>query len=275
LGTNPWNGDRLFSRCMDVKDRRGLRRGRVPVVAAVLAAVVAACSGSPLESIGLRSSGWINEPTVPTTVPVVTTTPTVVAIDRLQWANDDIETANLDDHDALLAEVFSRREGDRFIQASRFEIAVALPELTFPDRAPNGAEWVSSQLVFDNNGSLADDPTAAFGIWSAEPYTRSRSVAQMAVLRVATDIEAANQLASGEGDLTCERFADRTAAQCEVLTVGDRPTWLLSQAGGSTLVWYDGPHRYELFGRSFVPSGVLRDMSAGMVPFGSIVGEAS
>ncbi|HUG08537.1 MAG TPA: hypothetical protein VMP13_06550 [Acidimicrobiia bacterium] len=246
-----------------------------PVLSMALAAALVACGGSPLESIGLRSSEWINEPTVPTTVPVVTTTPTVVAIDRLQWANDDIDTENLGDHTALLAEVFSRREGDRFIQASRYEIAVVLPELTFPDRAPNGAEWVSSQLVFDNDGSLADDPTAAFGIWSAEPYSRSRSVAQMLVLRVATDIEAANQLASGEGDLSCERFADRTVAQCEVLTIGDRPSWLLSQAGGSTLVWYEGPHRYELFGRSFVPSGVLRDISAGMVPFGSIVGEAS
>lgn len=241
----------------------------------VLAAGLVACGGSPLESIGQRSSDWINEPTVPTTVAVVTTAPTVVPVGRLQWANDDIENGSLDDPAGLLAEVFSRREGDRFIQASRFEIAAALPEITFPDRAPNGAEWVSSQLVFDNDGSLADDPTAAFGIWSTEPYTRSRSVAQMIVLRVATDVDAANELASGEGDPTCDRFADRTAAQCQVLTVDDRPTWLLTQAGGSTLVWYHGPHRYELFGRSFVPSGILRDMSAGMIPLSSIAGESS
>ncbi|MDX1748473.1 MAG: hypothetical protein R3324_21270, partial [Halobacteriales archaeon] len=89
----------------------------------ILAALLlASCGGSPLESIGLRSSEWINEPTVPTTIRVTTTTPVVVDVGQLEWANDDIETEDLDDRDALLAEVFSRREGDRFIQASRFEI---------------------------------------------------------------------------------------------------------------------------------------------------------
>lgn len=241
----------------------------------VVAAAVTSCSGSPLESIGQRSSEWINEPTVATTQASETTTPTVVPVGRLLWANDEIETANLGDYDALLAEVFERREGDRFVQASRYEIAAALPEIAFPDKAPTGAEWVSSQLVFDNDGSLATDPSAAFGIWSAEPYTRSRSVAQMIVLTVNTDVDAANELASGEADLTCERFADRTAAQCELMTIGDRSTWMLSQSSGATLVWYEGTYRYELFGRSFVPSGILRDMSGSMIPLASIVDESS
>lgn len=249
--------------------------GLVSLLVVVLAAGLSACAGSPLESIGQRSSDWINEPTVPTTISVVTTTPTVVSAARLQWANDEIETARLDDRDALLAEVFARREGDRFVQASREEIVVALPEISFPDKAPNGAEWVSSQLVFDNDGSLANDTSAAFGIWSTEPYTRSRSVAQMVVLRVATDVDAANELASGEADLSCQRFDERTAAQCEVLTIDDRPTWLLTQSSGAILVWYEGPYRYELFGRSFVPSAVLRDMSSGMVPLATIAGASS
>ncbi|MCZ6456505.1 MAG: hypothetical protein O6650_04570, partial [Actinobacteria bacterium] len=118
----------------------------------------------------------------------------------LQWSNDAIVTENLADPEALIAEVFARREGDRFIQASRAEIAAALPLVRFPADVPYGAEWVSSQLVIENSGELSDDPSAAFGIWSAEPYSRSRSVAQMAVLRIAIDKETATELALGGGD---------------------------------------------------------------------------
>lgn len=252
---------------------RPLRFRRVALAAVTL--VVTACGGSPLESLGLRSSDWINEPTVPTTIAVVTTTPTVIASDNLQWANDEIETANLGDHDALLAEVFDRREGDRFIQASRYEIAAALPEISFPAVVPTAAKWVSSQLVFDNDGSLALDPTVAFGIWSAEPYTRSRSVAQMMVLRVATDPEAADEVASGEVDASCARFAERSTQECELLTIADRPTWVLDAASGATVIWFDGQYRYELFGRSFVPIDVLEDMVAAMDSISLTVEESS
>jgi hypothetical protein len=249
-----------------------LRLGLVGMVAAL---ALAGCGGSPLESLGLRSSDWINEPTVPTTVKVVTTTPTIVSSDTLLWANDEIETESLDDVDALLEEVFARRQGDRFIQASRFEIAVALDGVTFPGMVPAGAEWVSSQLVFDNDGTVSDDPSAAFGIWSAEPYSRSRSVAQMVVLKVATDMETASRLATGEVAPTCALFSDRTTEQCEVVTVGSRATWILGGSSGSTLIWFDGPYRYELFGRSFVPIGTLRGMSDDMVPLASIETESS
>lgn len=237
--------------------------------------VLAACGGSPLESIGQRSSDWINEPTVPTTVPVLTTTPTIIPSNQLQWANDEIGTDDLDD-EALIAAVFARREGDRFIQASRFEIAAALDGVSFPAEAPSGAEWVSSQLVVDNDGTLANDPSAAFGIWSAEPYSRSRSVAQMIVMRVALDQEAADEVSSGENEASCARFSDRTTDQCEIITIGDRPTWVLTASGGgSTVIWFESPYRYELFGRSFVPLDVLQDMSTTMVPLDSIAGESS
>jgi hypothetical protein len=255
--------------------RRGpMSSGSRRVLSVVVLMALAACGENPLESIGSRSSDWINEPTVPTTVAVVTTTPTVVAADRLKWANDGIESANLDDQAAVIQEVFGRREGDRFIQASRFEIAAALPEVAFPGLAPSGAEWVSSQLVIDNDGTVASDPSAAFGIWSAEPYTRSRSVAQMAVMRVSTDPVAAEEVAS-EPEPTCERFDDRTADECEVIRIGDRPTWLLGETGGSTLIWFNREYRYELFGRSFVPVPILREMSAQMRPLASLTDAAS
>jgi hypothetical protein len=252
------------------RDSRGLMSARLRLVAfGLLAVALAACGGSPLESLGHRSSEWINEPTVPTTIAVVSTTPTVTPTGRLQWANDEIETPNLEDQDAVLADVFARREGDRFIQASRYEIAATMPELAFPGVVPSAAQWVSSQLVFDNDGSLAIDPTVAFGIWSAEPYSRSRSVAQMMVLRVATDPVAADEVASGETEPSCARFSDRSTEQCDLLTIADRPTWVLDAASGATMIWFDGQYRYELFGRSFVPLDILEDMVAAMEPFGS------
>jgi hypothetical protein len=238
-------------------------------VSIIVALATTACGGLPLESIGLRSSDWINEPTVPTTVGPPPTTPIVVSAEDLRWANDEIVTESLEDPAGLLAEVFARRQGDRFVQASRFEIAIALPDVAFPQQAPPGAEWVSSQLVFDNDGSLADDPSAAFGIWSAEPYSRSRSVAQMAVLRVSNDPETANELASGAAP-SCALFAERTTEECEIIAVGTRATWLLTATSGSTLIWFDGPYRYELFGRSFVSLTALKDMSEVTVPLQSI-----
>lgn len=235
---------------------------------AVLALV--ACGPTPLESLGNRSSGWINEPTVPSTRPVNVTTPTIVAAEVLLWANDQIQSTNLTDRDALLAEIFERREGDSFIQASRQEIAVALPDVTFPGIAPFGAEWVTSQLVFDNDGSLADDPAAAFGIWSEEPYTRSRSVAQMLVFRVSNDEEAATALATGAEEASCARFSDRESDECEVITIGDRTTWLLTDSGGTTLIWFSTPYRYELYGRTFVPEQVLQEVSSEMIPLSTL-----
>lgn len=247
---------------------------RRAVFVAVLA-LVAACGEAPLQSLGQRSSDWINEPTVPTTQPVVTTTPTAVPAERLLWANDEIETVNLEDPDALLAEIFARRQGDRFVQASRFEIAAALPGISFPDEAPIGAEWVSSQLVFDNDGSLATDTSAAFGIWSAEPYTRSRSVAQMVVLRVAIDPDEAEEVETGASEASCARFSDRNTDQCEIVDIDGRPTWSLGASGSTTLIWFDSPYRYELFGRTFVSETTLLDMSDGMIPLSSLAEPAS
>lgn len=247
---------------------------RRTLIVAVAFAVVA-CGDAPLESIGFRSSDWINEPTVPTTVAVNTTTPTIVSVERLVWANDEIVTESPADETELLAEIFARRQGDRFIQASKEEIAMALPDVSFPGRAPAGAEWVSSQLVFDNDGTIADDPSAAFGIWSAEPYTRSRSVAQMAVLRVSNDLATATELSTGEVAASCALFSDRATDSCEVIAVGTRDTWLLDDSSGSTLVWFEGPYRYELFGRSFVPVGVLSEMSGSMMPLDTVGAEPS
>ena len=233
-------------------------------IALVMAAatLLAACSETPLGSVGQRSSEWINEPEVVTTTAPPVTIPRSSSATNLQWSNDEIVTENLADPEALIAEVFARREGDRFIQASRAEIAAALPLVRFPADVPYGAEWVSSQLVIENSGVLSDDPSAAFGIWSAEPYSRSRSVAQMVVLQIANDKETATELALGGGDVSCARFADQSTDQCDIIDVNGRQVWRLSSTGGTTLVWFEGVYRYELYGRSFVAQDALVVMVA-------------
>lgn len=232
--------------------------------------VVSACGDMPLQAIGERSSHWINEPEVVTTTLPPATVPRFVDSNTLMWANDDIVNPNLGDTDALISTVFERRAGDRFIQASRDEIVAALPGVEFPGVAPYGARWVSSQLVIENNGTLSREPSAAFGIWSAEPYTRSRSVAQMVVLRVAIDPETAAEVAETGEDVTCARFAERATNICEIANLDGRQVWKLVATGGTTLIWFSGDYRYELVGKDFIPADDLGEMARTTLPLADL-----
>jgi hypothetical protein len=235
-----------------------------------VAAICIACGESPLQGIGERSASWINEPEVTTTTIPVVSAPRFADVEAMKWSNDAIANDQLGDPVALVEEVFARRQGDRFIQASRYEIAAALPGLLFPSKVPYGAEWVSSQLVVESNGRLSSEPSAAFGVWSAEPYTRSRSVSQMVVLRVATDPVTAEEVSQPGAEISCARFADRTTEQCEITTVGAARVWRLRSQSGSTLIWFEGQYRYELFGRTFVPDDVLIDMAVDPIPLADL-----
>jgi hypothetical protein len=232
--------------------------------------VLTACGDAPFASLGRRSSGWIAEPTIVTTTTMATTVPIVVDARILKWFNDELGGASLDDPEALKVAVFARRGGDLFIQVSRAEIMALLPNVKFPTSAPYLSEYVTSQLVFDERGDLADDPVAAFGIWSSEPYTRSRSVAQMIILSVSVDPETASEVAAPGADNSCERFAERTTEVCAVTTLGGRPVWSLEASNGTTMVWFDGEYRYELFGRSYVTQAALQEMAAEVVPLSEL-----
>jgi hypothetical protein len=248
----------------------GMRVSLVKVV--VLVVVLSACGGSPFSSAGDRSSNWINERKVTTTTLPSVDAPRFVESTALLWSNDGIDDSGAVDQAGVIAAVFERRQGDRFIQASRDEILIAVPNLVFPARAPFGAEWVSSQLVVENSGVLSAEPSAAFGIWSAEPYTRSRTVAQMVVLRVANDPETAEALSQPGADVSCATFAESITDECSLITLGGRNVWELSSSSGNTLVWFDGPYRYELFGRPFVPLDVLEEMAADTVALVELTG---
>ena len=239
-----------------------MRKASRVVALFATAALLFACGGAPFASLGRRSSDWISEPTVVTTTTVPTTVPSVIGSDVLKWFNDTIvTTASLDDPAAVEDEIFARRAGDLYIQASRVEVLAILPEIRFPATAPFLAEYVTSQVVFDTDGELSHDPVATFGIWSSEPYTRSRSVAQMAVLEVSSDPETSAALQQPDADVSCARFADRTTVVCESFSIEERPVWSLTADNGTTLVWFDGIYRYELFGRSFVPLQTLQEMT--------------
>lgn len=250
--------------------RRDLRTsvGTAAIVALVLG--LAACGDAPLGSLGQRSSDWLGEPTVITTSTVPSTVPLVVDARVLTWFNDELGGQFLDDPEALKTAVFARRGGDLFIQASRAEIVALLPDIKFPSSTPYLSEYVTSQVVFDERGNLANDPVAAFGIWSSEPYTRSRSVAQMIVLSVSIDPETAAEVASAGADNSCERFADRTNEVCAVNTVSGRPVWSLEASNGTTMIWFDGQYRYELFGRSYVTAEALQRMVLDPVPLSEL-----
>jgi hypothetical protein len=227
----------------------------------LVAVLVAACGDAPLQSLGQRTSDWLNEPTIVTTTTVPITVPLTVSSDTLKWFNDGLGEGDVDDPVALQQTIFERRGGDLFIQSSRAEIAIILPDVKFPSRVPYLAEYVTSQLVFDSSGELSDDPTVTLGIWSAEPYPRSRSVAQMVVLRVATDEEAAAELSEPGARNSCARFAERATQACEIVEIGGEPLWLLTANNGHTYIWFDGIYRYELFGRSFVPTTALEEIA--------------
>lgn len=252
----------------------GLTRYRTGVLAVAVALSVVACGDAPLASMGQRSSGWINEPEVTTTIRHRVETPRLVPGSNLRWFNDDIVTESLstrEDRDAIVAEVFGRREGDRFIQASRFEIAAVVPDIEFPTVAPYTVEWVSSQLVLENNGRLSAEPTVAFGFWSSVPYRASRSVAQLAVLRVSNDPTTAEEVRQSDAALSCGRFAERDTDECILIRVEGKDIWKLISASGTTLIWFGGPYRYELFGRLSVPADVLEEMAAKAASLAEVV----
>ncbi|MEX2322896.1 MAG: hypothetical protein WEA29_03905 [Acidimicrobiia bacterium] len=144
-----------------------------------------------LGGVGDFSRGVVygDEPRIATTTTAATEGPALrlTAVTEVAWANDGLgaDTGGLDGVE-LLSAVWTRGDGiTPFIQASRREIAAALPGIEFPQLVPGRVTHISSQLVFDVQSVVLDPSTAAaFGMWVGEPYERPRTEAQLAVLRV-------------------------------------------------------------------------------------------
>lgn len=202
-----------------------------------LAAFITACS--PIE-IGENMGAWIEVPppsTLPTTTTTTTTTiPSPVAAGDLIWSNDALGAPAEASPAAAVRAVADRgRPTDTMIQASRFEVAMALPGIRFPSILPVGVTHVSSQLILQS-GQLGPGDVAAFGLWRAEPYTQPRPVAQAGTLFVETAGDGTPSCAANaEGDV-CYEF-ETTAGLVLQVQQGDSATW----------VWQVAGYRYRLF----------------------------
>ncbi|MDF1594603.1 MAG: hypothetical protein P1T08_00710 [Acidimicrobiia bacterium] len=222
-----------------------------------------ACSENPLSNVGEATNHWIGERTAGEGKTTVSTepAPTLRPVSEVAWSNDFLAPDPVAPEETIQA-VWKRREaGDKFVQAARTEIVGALPGIAFPEFLPDDIEFVSSQLLFDGDGSLSDDFIAAFGMWTAEPYTISRTVGQYGVLWVTyPDPEKSG----------CERFDNRDFDSCETVAFAGLVAWRLMSGGDETLAWIPGDYQYELFHRSQVDSKMALEMASAMIPLATV-----
>ncbi len=220
------------------------------LIVLALAVIAAACGeAGPLERVGEASSGWVTAVTVPPT----TSPPVVIEIGNeglvgagdVLWVNDDIGPVSpSSDPRSAIAAVWDRQIGSRFVQASRAEIAAALPTIRFPGTVPEDVRWMTSQLVFDPVSGLLDiDTSAAFGLWTVEPYTVENG--RLAVLRVGSAPD-------GTG-----------AAKSDVVPI--------IVPDGLSLGWTEAGLRYELFCRVTIPEPVCNAIVDSFVPLNGLL----
>ncbi len=258
---------------------------RVGALLALAALAAAGCSETPFSGLGEVTESWIAAAPTSTTLPaapeaVPAALGDTAPIIEVEWVNDDLGDPPTGDPDDAIATVWARsNKTDRFVQASRFEIAVALPGIEFPAVVPEGVRFVTSQLIFDPATGRLDDQVAAFGFWSVEPYSRNRSVGQRAVLFVAEDAEPEGPPEGFSGDTDeiplsgapevedrCEELLGGAVNSCTPVTIGDGcPAWSLDEQGGWRLVWSEQGYEYDLF---------VRDVDSAEVPF-EIAGSCS
>lgn len=215
------------------------------VVGAVL---IAACGeAGVLDGVGDRTRGAV--------IGETTTTETLVAVaagiddeglvassDAL-WFNDDMDPEHTGTPAEVISAVWKRQLNSRFVQASRREIASALPVLAFPEYVPQQVRWITSQLVYyETSGTLDQDTLAAFGLWTAEPY--QSDTAQLGVLRV--------------GRASIETPAARSELVSFVVP------------DGISVGWTESGHRYELFCRSDVSEELCLEVAHSAAPLAVI-----
>lgn len=249
-------------------------RGHVPPAGSFLLLLVgvivmlAACSDDSLMDLGGRSSDWIGE--VATTAATTTTTAPILVHSALEveWINDEFGAPDSElEEERILASVFARAgDSSQFLQASRQEIAIAVPDVQFPAILPVQVTHVTSQLVIESRELvLADDPTVAFGLWSVEPYTRSRSVGQTAILNASRDPQGAELALTGDPEEVCSSLVSGDRV-CAIEDFTSRPVWRLEDGGGVIHIWYADPFRYELQGLRGFDEALVHEVIDSVVP---------
>lgn len=238
---------------------------------ALMGLFAAACSEDALSGIGAGPSDWISVSMATTTQAPTTTLPPTFSINNINWFNDTVADSVPGDPEEVLANVRDRRAGDRFVQVSMDELGSVLPGLQLPEINVEPITHVTSQLVFESGSSeLNNDPLAALGWWSAEPYTQARSAAQVAVLTVSLD-SAAEEEVESDFDRTCDRFPDREP--CLTSGVGVDTRWEFETATGTTTLWYDGEYRYEFFIKDTVEVALAERMRSSFTDIDEVLVE--
>lgn len=197
------------------------------VVLTALSVLFAACGESGLlDTAGDRSKDFVFGDSLPTTSTNASTVIVpagdgkLVSTRSVAWLNDTLSDSSTGSADFVIAKVWQRRTDEtRFVQASRAEIAAAVPGIFFPTAVPEDVTWVTSQLVFDLASATLDaDVSAAFGLWSVDPYTSEEG--RRGILRVGSS--GGTTLVEGE--------------------IRPEQTDL-----GFVMTWVVGTYRYELF----------------------------
>ena len=269
------------------------------MIGLILAAgTLAACgSDAPLADLGTMTERWIAAaPDAPiTTAPPAALAPIGLLAANgpktIEWVNDELGNGSSvlpNSPEEIVRFVWSRgTRQDRYVQASRTEILAALPAVEVPTLIPDQVAFITSQLVFDPaTGELASDAAAAFGFWSEKPYTKSRTVSQLAVLMVAIDEPLPDPVVPDTigvpapapvGD-RCEQLADGAVRDCtRVMLEGGCPAWSLEVTDGWRLVWSERSYTYDLFVRNATGADLLARMAGsceGLAPGVSVLAGA-
>jgi len=221
---------------------------RVVVLVAMGAILASGCGEAGLlDGAGDRTRSVVHGATTTTVAPIAVAAGTadegLIPGGDVLWFNDDIDPQFTGSSPEVIDAVWKRQLGSRFVQASRREIAAAMPALSFPSLVPQQVRWVTSQLVYnETSGALDPDTSAAFGLWTAEPYRSD--TARLGVLRVGRGLP--------------DDLAERS--EISVIAVPD----------GVSLGWTESGHRYELFCRSEVSEELCLEVAESSVPLSGL-----
>lgn len=222
---------------------------RLAIGALALSTLLAGCGDvGLLDGVGDRTRAFVEGDVTTTTTVVAVVAGTgdeglIVAV-GVQWFNDDLANQMTGTPDEVISGVWQRELSSRFVQSSRAEIAAALPLIMFPDLVPETVRWITSQLVYDETtGTLDPDTSAAFGIWTADPY--QTDLARLGVLRVG---KAASDLLPTRSDIV-------------PIIVPD----------GISLGWTEAGYRYELFCRSSISEELCVDVANSTSPLSGML----
>ncbi len=221
---------------------------RFAIGALALSALLVGCGEAGLlDGVGEATRGYVQGGATTTTVVAVvagTGDEGLISTANVEWFNDDLANQLTGTPEQVIRGVWERELNSRFVQSSRTEISTALPAVMFPDLVPENVRWITSQLVYDETtGVLDPDITAAFGLWTSDPY--QSDTARLAVLRVG---KAATDLLP-------------TRSEIVPIIVPD----------GISLGWTEAGHRYELFCRSDISEELCIDVANSAAPLSGLL----